>query len=135
MFVTLFYGLLDTESGRLRYTSAGHNPPLLYRRRGGTFDELRTPGIALGVLEEISLREAETTLWPGDVLVCYTDGVTEAIDDGQNEFGVERLRGVIAAHAGQDVAGMVRAIIGAVDEHGRGQPPFDDVTLVVIKRE
>ncbi|NNJ11642.1 SpoIIE family protein phosphatase [Chloroflexales bacterium ZM16-3] len=134
MFVTLFYGMLDTESGRLRYTSAGHNPPLLYRRRGGSFDELRTPGIALGVLEEISLHEAETMLSPGDVLVCYTDGVTEAIDDAQNEFGVERLRSVIAAHADEDVARIVRAILEAVDQHGRGQPPFDDVTLVVIKR-
>lgn len=134
MFVTLFYGLLDPESGRLRYTSAGHNPPLLYRPRSGGFEELRTPGIALGVLEAITLHEAETRLEPGDVLVCYTDGVTEAIDDAQNEFGVERLRAVIAEHAGEDVAGIVRAIVGAVDRHGRGQPPFDDVTLVVIKR-
>ncbi len=134
MFVTLFYGLLDTERGRLRYTSAGHNPPLLYRPGTDTFDELRTPGIALGVLEEITLHEAETSLGPGDVLVCYTDGVTEAIDDAQNEFGVERLRRVIARHAGEDVAQIVRAILDAVDTHGRGQPPFDDVTLVVIKR-
>ncbi|MBX0328617.1 SpoIIE family protein phosphatase [Oscillochloris sp. ZM17-4] len=119
MFVTLFYGLLDTESGRLRYTSAGHNPPLLYRPDAGTFDELRTPGIALGVLEEISLSEAAISLDPGDVLVCYTDGVTEAIDDAQREFGVERLRGVIAAHAGEDAPAIVRAIVGAVDQHGR----------------
>jgi serine phosphatase RsbU (regulator of sigma subunit) len=134
MFVTLFYGLLDTESGRLRYTSAGHNPPLLYRLAAGTFDELRTPGIALGVLEEITLHEAEIDLDSGDVLVCYTDGVTEAIDDAQNEFGVERLRRVIMLHAGEDVAQIVGAILEAVEQHGRGQPPFDDVTLVVIKR-
>ncbi|NTV99976.1 MAG: SpoIIE family protein phosphatase [Oscillochloris sp.] len=134
MFVTLFYGLLNTESGRLRYTSAGHNPPLLYRCEYGTFEELRTPGIALGVLDEITLHEAETVLNPGDVLVCYTDGVTEAIDDVQIEFGVERLREVIVSQAGEDVAGIVRAIIGAVDLHSRDQPPFDDVTLVVIKR-
>jgi serine phosphatase RsbU (regulator of sigma subunit) len=134
MFVTLFYGLLDTERGRLRYTSAGHNPPLLYRPGADSFSELRTPGIALGVLEEITLHEAEIDIEPGDVLVCYTDGVTEAIDDAQNEFGVERLRRVIARHAGEDVAQIVRAILEAVDLHGRGQPPFDDVTLVVIKR-
>ncbi|MEI7770567.1 MAG: SpoIIE family protein phosphatase [Chloroflexales bacterium] len=134
MFVTLFYGLLDTASGRLRYTSAGHNPPLLYRPGADSFTELRTPGIALGVLEEITLHEAEIALDPGDVLVCYTDGVTEAIDDAQSEFGVEQLRRVIVGHAGEDAALIVRAILAAVDLHGRGQPPFDDVTLVVIKR-
>ncbi len=134
MFVTLFYGLLDIESGRLRYTSAGHNPPLLYHPASDTFDELRTPGIALGVLEEITLHEADICLWPGDVLVCYTDGVTEAIDDAQNEFGVARLRQVIARHATEDATQIVQTILNAVDQHGRGQPPFDDVTLVVIKR-
>jgi serine phosphatase RsbU (regulator of sigma subunit) len=135
MFVTLFYGLLDPESGRLRYTSAGHNPPLHYSAADGSFAELRAPGIALGVLEEIRLSEAERTLAPGDLLVCYTDGVTEAIDEAQEEFGVERLRALIANHHGEPASAIVRAITDAVSRHGRGQPPFDDVTLVVIKRE
>jgi serine phosphatase RsbU (regulator of sigma subunit) len=135
MFVTLFYGLLDPESGRLRYTSAGHNPPLHYHAADGSFAELRAPGIALGVLEEIRLSEAERTLAPGDLLVCYTDGVTEAIDEAQEEFGVERLRALIANHHGEPASAIVRAITDAVSRHGQGQPPFDDVTLVVIKRE
>ncbi|NTV62000.1 MAG: SpoIIE family protein phosphatase [Oscillochloris sp.] len=134
MFVTLFYGLLDSQSGCLRYTSAGHNPPLLYRHQSGTFEELHTPGIALGVLDEIQLREAEVTIGPGDVLVCYTDGVTEAIDDAQQEFGVERLRQMIAANADANASEIMRLINAAVDDHGRGQPPFDDVTMVVFKR-
>ncbi len=135
MFVTLFYGLLEPESGRLRYTSAGHNPPLHYCAADGSFTELRAPGIALGVLEEIQLSEAERVLAPGDVLVCYTDGVTEAIDESQEEFGVERLRSLIAAHHNETAAAIVRAITDAVSRHSQGQPPFDDVTLVVIKRE
>lgn len=135
MFVTLFYGLLDAESGELRYTSAGHNPPLLYRAATGQLEELRTPGIALGVLEEVTLSEAETTIEPGDVLVCYTDGVTEAIDDAQEQFGVERLRELIVAHHTEDAAAIVEAISEAVSRHGSGRPPFDDVTLVVMKRE
>jgi serine phosphatase RsbU (regulator of sigma subunit)/GAF domain-containing protein len=135
MFVTLFYGLLDSQSGALRYTSAGHNPPLLYRAADGRMEELRTPGIALGVLEEITLSEAETTMAPGDVLVCYTDGVTEAIDDAEEQFGVERLRAIIAAYCDEGAATIVRAISEAVNRHGSGRPPFDDVTLVVMKRE
>ncbi|WP_129628694.1 SpoIIE family protein phosphatase [Candidatus Oscillochloris fontis] len=134
MFVTLFYGLLDTATGRLRYTSAGHNPPLLYHCQTATFEALHTPGIALGVLETIHLHEAETIMAPGDLLVCYTDGVTEAIDDAQCEFGVERLREIIRTYAEYDVGVVMQAISGAVDAHGRGQPPFDDVTLLLIKR-
>lgn len=134
MFVTLFYAMLDTESGWLRYTSAGHNPPLLYHRAEDRFEELRTPGIALGVIEEIRLYEDETRLAPGDVLVCYTDGVTEAIDDGMDAFGVERLVATITKHAHESASAIVQAIIAAVDRHSQGQPPFDDVTLVVVKR-
>jgi serine phosphatase RsbU (regulator of sigma subunit)/putative methionine-R-sulfoxide reductase with GAF domain len=134
MFVTLFYAVLDPESGRLRFTSAGHNPPLHFRAAGGDFAELRAPGIALGVLEEIKLREAEVALALGDVLVCYTDGVTEAVDEALEEFGVERLRSVIAAHHREPAGTIVAAITDAVEAHGRGQPPFDDVTLVVLKR-
>jgi serine phosphatase RsbU (regulator of sigma subunit) len=135
MFVTLFYGVLDPQSGRLRYTVAGHNPPIHYRAADGTMAELRTPGIALGVLEEIKLGEAQTELAPGDVLVCYTDGVTETIDDANQEYGVERLRNLIASHHGAPAEAIVRAIIDAVSHHGHGRPPFDDITLVVIKRE
>ena len=135
MFVTLFYGVLEPTSGRLRYTSAGHNPPLHYRVADGSFAELRAPGIALGVLEEIKLHEAEVTLAPGDLLVCYTDGVTEAINEALQEFGVERLRALIAAQRALGAEALVEAITDAVSRHGQGQPPFDDVTLVVFKRE
>jgi len=135
MFVTLFYGVLEPTSGRLRYTSAGHNPPLHYRMADGSFAELRAPGIALGVLEEIKLHEAEAALAPGDLLVCYTDGVTEAINEAQQEFGVERLRALIAAQRALGAEALVEAITDAVSRHGQGQPPFDDVTLVVFKRE
>lgn len=135
MFVTLFYGVLDPASGRLSYTVAGHNPPLHYRAAEGAIAELRTRGIALGVLEEIKLGEAQTDLAPGDVLVCYTDGVTETVDDALAEFGVERLRALIERHHRDSAEAIVAAILDAVARHGQGRPPFDDVTLVVIKRE
>lgn len=135
MFVTLFYGVLDLDSGGLRYTVAGHNPPLHYSAAAGTIAELRTPGIALGVLEEIVQGEAATVLEPGDLLLCYTDGVSEAIDDGLKEFGVERLRALLAHHKDDPAESLVQAVLEAVARHGQGRPPFDDVTLVVVKRE
>jgi serine phosphatase RsbU (regulator of sigma subunit) len=135
MFVTLFYAILDPDSGQLRYTSAGHNPPLHLRAAEGRVSELRTPGIALGVLEEITLGEAETRLAPGDLLVCYTDGVTEAIDEQQLEFGVPRLRELMVTHQHDSAEVVMQSILNALDQHRHGQPPFDDVTLVVMKRE
>jgi serine phosphatase RsbU (regulator of sigma subunit)/putative methionine-R-sulfoxide reductase with GAF domain len=135
MFVTLFYGLLDTISGELRYTSAGHNPPLLYRAATGMLEELRTPGIALGVLDEIHLHEAITHMHNGDLLVCYTDGVTETVNNALEAFEVERLRSVIAQHADASAEAVVEAILSAVNGHSAGRPPFDDVTLLVIKRD
>jgi serine phosphatase RsbU (regulator of sigma subunit)/putative methionine-R-sulfoxide reductase with GAF domain len=134
MFVTLFYGLLDTASGDLRYTCAGHNPPLLYHVAEQRFEELRTPGIALGVLEEIRLSEGKTTLAPGDLLVCYTDGVTEAINEDNEDFGVERLRTLIAESHDHSADQLLREIMEQVAAFTSGQPPFDDITLVVVKR-
>ena len=135
MFVTLFYGILDTASGELCYTCAGHNPPLVYRATTHTFYELSTQGIALGVIEEIHLRSAKITLEPGDVLVCYTDGVTEAIDDTLDPFDLPRLREVIIQTHAESADGVLLAITNAVDRHTSGQPPFDDITLLVVKRE
>ncbi|MBC8160053.1 MAG: SpoIIE family protein phosphatase [Roseiflexaceae bacterium] len=134
MFVTIFYAILDTESGMLRYTVAGHNPPLLIRANG-SLEELKTPGIALGVLDEITLNESETALHPGDTLVCYTDGVTEAINRVEEEFGVARLVAAVSAHRTESAGAMLRAIDVALHNFTEGHPPFDDITLVIVKRE
>ncbi|WP_298820117.1 SpoIIE family protein phosphatase [Chloroflexus sp.] len=135
MFVTLFYARLDLTSGRLCYTCAGHNPPLVYRAATARIEELRTPGIALGVLAEVQLHEAVTTLEPGDVLVCYTDGVTETINELLIPFEVEGLCAIIKAYATAPAGAIVQAILAAIARHSHGQPPFDDITLIVIKRD
>ncbi|GIV88283.1 MAG: serine phosphatase [Chloroflexus sp.] len=134
MFVTLFYARLDLTTGQLCYTCAGHNPPLLYRAATGEIEELRTPGIALGVLPEVTLAEAEAQLAPEDVLVCYTDGATETINELLVPFDVDGLRAVIKAYATGPAATIMQAILAAVARHSHGQPPFDDITLIVIKR-
>ena len=133
MFVTLFYGILQPVTGDLRYTCAGHNPPLLFRASDGTVAELTTPGIALGVLEDVVLGEAETRLAEGDLLVCYTDGLTEAINAAEEPFGVARLIEVIKANHAGSAPALVEAINTALLRFTE-RPPFDDLTLVVIKR-
>jgi serine phosphatase RsbU (regulator of sigma subunit) len=133
MFVTLFYGVMQPETGVLRYACAGHNPPLLFRAAGGAVEELTTPGIALGVLEEVSIGEAEIALAPGDILVCYTDGVTEAINGAEEEFGVQRLIDAVRASSdggARDVLASIITSLGAFTNDSL----FDDATLVVVKR-
>lgn len=134
MFVTLFYGVLDSGRGVLRYACAGHNPPILMRV-DTTVQYLTTPGIALGVLDDAFIGEAEVALEPGDVLVCYTDGITEAIDRAEEAFGVERLLNVISDNRHLDATAIAEAIVVALRAFTGDRPPFDDVTLVVLRRE
>ena len=132
MFVTLFYGILQPETGLLRYGCAGHNPPLLFSA-DGEVRELTTPGIALGVLEDVVLGEDQATLEVGNILVCYTDGLTEAINGVEEAFGVERLIDVVLANRDQSAEQLVASINSALLRFTE-RPPFDDLTLVVIKR-
>ncbi len=134
MFVTVFYGVLQPESGLLRYGCAGHNPPLLFRAAGGPPVGLTTVGIALGVLEQATLGEDEVVIDPGDLLVCYTDGVTEAVNAADEPFGVSRLIEVVDAVRDCAAGEVLQAITDALLAFTEGKPPFDDVTLVVIKR-
>lgn len=133
MFVTVFYGIIEPHTGRMRYCCAGHNPPILFRANGAV-EMLHTPGIALGVLEEITLEEREVCLAHGDVVVCYTDGVTEAINAAEEPFGVERLIETVAATRTGSAQSILESITGALGRYAEG-PLYDDVTLVIIKRE
>jgi serine phosphatase RsbU (regulator of sigma subunit)/putative methionine-R-sulfoxide reductase with GAF domain len=134
MFVTLFYGQLSPQDGHLQFSNAGHNPPLIYRAAGGTFEELRLPGMALGVLEELTLNHGTAVLEPGDLLICYTDGVTEAVDDRLRQFEVDGIKAVVQAYRHAGAGQIVQAILAAVDRHVGDQPAFDDVTLLVLRR-
>ncbi|UCC64321.1 MAG: GAF domain-containing protein [Anaerolineae bacterium] len=133
LFVTVFYAVIDTATGRMLFSSAGHNPPLLVRA-DGQVESLRCRGIALGVLEEIELQGKETHLAPGDMLVLYTDGVTEAINADDEEFGIRRLTEIVAARRQKAAAEVLADVDGAVTDFVAGQPQFDDLTMVVARR-
>lgn len=133
MFVTLFYGLLDYTTGLLRYTNAGHNPPILLRA-GGIVETLGICGIAPGVIEEARYRESQAVIGYGEVLVCYTDGVTEAINTAEEEYGSARLTELVQRYHTHPADTIVQAILSDLASHTGDRPAFDDVTLVVLKR-
>jgi sigma-B regulation protein RsbU (phosphoserine phosphatase) len=135
LFVTLFYALLQPDSGKLTFVNAGHMPPVLVRAGDGSTQELHTLGIALGVLEHAEFAEDVVYLEPGDAVVLYTDGISEAINADRQLFGRERLARVVAAHRHRSAEGLARAIDAAVAEFVGDAPQSDDFTLLVAKRE
>ncbi|MCA9875223.1 MAG: SpoIIE family protein phosphatase [Anaerolineales bacterium] len=138
MFVTVFYGVLDVANGLFQYSNAGHNPPFIWRTASGEIEDLTTHGIVLGVLPAIELDECQTTLAPGDTLILYTDGVTEAVNEAYEEFGEERLKTAVIDTLSQNPAATAEELAGVIlqtfQTYVGAMPQSDDFTLVVIRR-
>jgi sigma-B regulation protein RsbU (phosphoserine phosphatase) len=134
LFLTAFYAALEPESGRLAYTNAGHNPPLWIQSATGQVQELHAQGIVLGIFEEVELEEREIDVAPGDYLVFYTDGVTEAMDPNHVPFDQKRLETAIAASAGGSAQEVLDGIVAAVRAFTGDIPQSDDLTLFVVRR-
>jgi serine phosphatase RsbU (regulator of sigma subunit) len=137
LFVTAFYAIWDPASRTLSYGNAGHNPPLLIRDDGES-EQLHGDGIAIGVLEQIRIAQKYVRLQPGDTVVFYTDGVTEAMNEDLDEFGLERLKlaassAALARKPLQTARRVVNAVREAIDDHAGETAQYDDVTLVVMK--
>lgn len=132
-FVTLFYSLLNPQGGELVYSNAGHNPALLVRA-GGEVVRLEEGGPVLGILRPLSFLEHSCRFEPGDALLLYSDGVTEAVNAEGEEFGEERLAQTLrdARHASAEA--IVNAVHDAVEQWMAGQPPADDITVVAARR-
>lgn len=133
MFVTLFYGVLDPMKKTLTYVSAGHNWPFMLK--SGSVDTilLKAEGVALGVMPKIALEEQEISLDSGDIVVLYTDGVTEAINRHEVEFGVERLTALSLEVSHLPASEIITRIKDEVTRYSDDQPQFDDLTLMVLK--
>ena len=134
LFLTAAYAELDAQSGRLTYALGGHNRPLWYRSSNGEIEELAADGIFLGSLPDVQLEERAIDLSPGDLLVFYTDGVTEAMDENLHFFGEERLKATIAGLAGASADQALDAILAAVRRFVGDATPSDDLTLFVVRR-
>ncbi|MBN1505126.1 MAG: SpoIIE family protein phosphatase [Candidatus Eisenbacteria bacterium] len=131
-FVTAFYGVLDTRARVLTYSNAGHNPPILVRTDGRT-ELLMEGGTVLGALPGITFKERRVSFASGDLLVLYTDGVTDAMNPERDQFGQERLEELVRTVAGRDSEGVMQGIIDGVTAF-RGEARLnDDLTLVVLR--
>ncbi|HLR05818.1 MAG TPA: SpoIIE family protein phosphatase [Pyrinomonadaceae bacterium] len=132
-FVTLFYAELDPKNGSLAFLNAGHNPPLICHA-GGTMEQLAAGGLPLGIMANADFREGKTRLRPGDVLVIYSDGVSEAVNPKGEEFGPTRLYETVSRNLDASAAGIRDRIESALTKFCQGTPAADDITLVICKR-
>jgi len=133
-FVTLFYAELDPESGALSFLNAGHNPPLIVHS-AGTVEQLASGGLPLGIKRDADYREGRTQLQQGDVLVIYSDGVTEAVSPSGEEFGPTRLYEVVSRNIEASAAGIRDRIESSLTKFSQGTSAADDITLVIVKRQ
>ncbi len=134
MFATTFIGYLSLRSGELRYACGGHNPALWYHAAEGTVDYVTAQGVAVGIFKGADFDLARLRLLPGDVFVLYTDGITEVLNQDEEEFGEERLEKLIQQHHALPAQALAERILDAVSAFAGDQELSDDATLVVIKR-
>ena len=135
LFVTTFYGVLDPVAGELLYCNAGHPPPFVLRSGTGALEELTRTGMALGASPDEVWRAERLRIAPGDLLVCYTDGLPDAQNGRQTFFGRQRALDVVRSHARGTAPEVQEALVEAVNAFVGAEPQFDDLTLVVLKRE
>ena len=135
LFVTVFYGILDPFSGELTYSNAGHNPPyVLNARDGNTVEELDRTGVPLGILDDTRWQQGTTHIAPGDVLLLYTDGITEAQNAQEAFFDEDRLQEIIRASLGRSARDIQDNLIAQVGAFVGDAPQSDDITLMVVVR-
>lgn len=132
MFVTLFCGALDLKTGKLLYSNAGHNPPVLIRSGNSEFMKPE-PGFVMGVDPNFVYQSQSMMVQPGDTLIVYSDGVTEAMNAQKQIFSDERLLQLAREHATAGAAQMVQHIKDAVTAHAAGFPQSDDITVLVLE--
>jgi len=132
--VTLFVGQYDPERRLLTYSNAGHNPPLLYHRNGRDSLAWLTPtGAAVGIMENYSLHAEQVLLQPDDLLLLYTDGVTEMSNPQREYFGTERLAELLSRNSQLSAPELVTALRAGLDKFGAGGAQADDITMVAIR--
>lgn len=132
MFVTLFYGVVQLETGELRYASAGHNPPFHLPAAGGAGMLPRVRGVALGAMAGMPYAEGSLFLAPGDQLFLYTDGFTEAMNHAEELYGDERALATVAGLSGKPASEIVEGVRRAVERHVAGAEPSDDLTMLAF---
>ena len=133
MFCTIFYGILNTKTGEVRYSNGGHNPPYLVRADGSNEQLEGTEGIALGVMDGMDFGVNTFTLGKGEAIYLYTDGVNEAMDDGGNEYSYERLEEFLKRSKGQSTTDIVNGSLDDVKDFVKNAEQSDDITVLTVR--
>ena len=134
MFVTLFYGVFDLANGILKYSNGGHNPPRIVRAADASVVSVpQTGNLALGIVPEHEFNENEIQLELGDSLFLYTDGITEACNTTEDEFGEDRLDDQLATENRSAMGDLVDVVVKAVEEFALGMEQFDDMTCLALR--
>ena len=133
MFVTVFYGVYDPATKVLTFSNGGHNPPLVVHADGSSEELALTGGIALGAIPEFEFGQASVQLRPGDLVVFFTDGVTEAINVEDEEFGLEAVQALFADGEPRSAREAAEMILQAVRDFAGEAPQFDDLTCMTLR--
>jgi len=134
MFVTVFYAIYNIKTGFVSYCNAGHNSPYLLHKDGSVSELPMTKNTICGVFDDLEYHEETLQMEQGDTLVMYTDGVTEATDGAHNEFGDERLAGILRQHPESNCQETAEAVKAGIKEFVGDAEPSDDITMLVVKR-
>ena len=133
MFVTIFCGILNTKTGEVLYANAGHNPPLLLRKRKDAEYLDTSDSIAVGAMEGLSFKTEKLVLHPGECLFMYTDGVTEAANLEDELFSEKRLRDDLSALREKPIQDIVSSLIQGIEDFSQEAPQADDITMMILK--
>lgn len=135
MFITLFYGVLNPRTGMLSYVNAGHNPPLVLSADGSSVEELESFNLPVGIIETEIYNTTEVTLAEGELLVAFSDGITEAMNPAGEPYDDPRFLAELRANIHRNAQDMIQAIEKSVDAYADGAPQADDMTLLVLRRD
>ena len=131
-YATLFYGELDGQNGQFCYANAGHNYPILVRS-DGQVELLKEGGAIIGALPHMEYVSCEVQLQPQDILFLFSDGLSEAMDAEENEYGEDRIRDMLLQHRNKEPQTIVDIILNDMRSHDPTYPPRDDTTIIAIK--
>jgi len=135
LFITMFYAQYRHADRSLRFSNAGHNPPFLVRAADGAVEELDADGIIIGVLDDMEFENCAVAVQPGDLVIFYTDGVTEAEAPGGEQYGLERFHRLLQENRTTSPEALLDIIYQSVDEYAIGSDQYDDITVMILKSQ
>jgi len=135
IFVTLFLGIIDLETGKLSYVNCGHPPTFIVRKESGEIEKLTRTGLALGMMNTVQFTQGSSTLKIGDSLIVYSDGITEAMDEKEEMYEEERLIQLLSTTRGLNSSQIMEALLKSVDEFIGKAEQSDDVSIIVARRK